>query len=458
MNKQMSLFFLVLFFWGQVVASAETKRFPYSYPESESSLSKNSIEQSRLKNYTTIRNLEEIKYHIITGNFDIAKVMLKEAKLTENFSKPIQYRYLALIHFVEGQYQKTLSILNSPTMKNFEHLEKVCLLKVLSHIILGQTKEMTQSWSKCSERIRPFSQTNLVWIQMIIDLKQKGTKKYIQNFFKERPIDSVDKKFLRVYLKLALYLNQQDKIIPRFKFFGASALEDEVFRELIGLNYYRNGNLHKAYQLLKDLDTANAEIFKGNLFLFQKKEELAYAQFKLALQKKSNSLNALERLIPLSWKLSQWQDGVSFLQRIPEEEINELKNHTLMSVFLAMNKKYEDSDQYIKKIKNMKNNAIPLEIAQISVLNLMNLEKNKELVSAAQRNCQLKDVLHCWLLIRLNTWENMLEHTKKKGSLHGKTKNLVDYYAQDNPVKKIEEEKLIQQKYIEELDDKLIKL
>jgi hypothetical protein len=51
---------------------------------------------------------------------------------------------------------------------------------------------------------------------------------------------------------------------------------------------------------------------KGISIYLQEKEELAFAQFKLALSMKQNSLNAFERILPLAWRLGRWQEGVKY--------------------------------------------------------------------------------------------------------------------------------------------------
>ena len=55
--------------------------------------------------------------------------------------------------------------------------------------------------------------------------------------------------------------------------------------------------------------------------------ELAYAQFKLALKRKNNSQNALERIAPTAWILNQWEEGAIYASRLearPGEESNKL--------------------------------------------------------------------------------------------------------------------------------------
>ena len=79
--------------------------------------------------------------------------------------------------------------------------------------------------------------------------------------------------------------------------------------------------LVKAFEYIEGLSSPNSENIRGNLFLAQKKYELAYAQFKLALKRKVNSQNSLERIIPISWMLKQWKDGLEYIDKLKVDPI-----------------------------------------------------------------------------------------------------------------------------------------
>ena len=433
----------------------ETK---YKYPRGEEELAQNSIIKWSIDNFSHQEKLKEIKYNIINGNLDYAKILLNEADLTSNFTKTIQLRYLAIIYFIEGNYQFVLNTLSKKEMKDFSVQAKVCFMKVLSEIILDRNENAAISWRSCRDATAPYSETNLAWMQIIVDLKTSKDKNYVDKIFKKVNIDNVEERYLRIYLKLALFLNKQDKIIPRFKYFGKSPLENKVQRELIGLNYYRNGDLTKAYQLLEGIDTANSEVFKGNIFLFQKKYEQAFAQYKLALKRKSNSRNALDRLLPLSWKLNQWNEGLTFLQRVPLHPDEAIQNYTLMAAFLTMANKHNSARTYIDKIIQQTNKGEPIEVSQISVLNYLKLKDYGQIERSAASSCSSNDGMNCWILFAINSWEDLGEYTENNKLIHEKQVDLAQRLLSSENQTPIIEDTLLNQKDIEELDNSLINL
>ncbi|MBT4793079.1 MAG: hypothetical protein HON90_16015 [Halobacteriovoraceae bacterium] len=401
--------------------------------------------------------LREIKFNILKGNLTFAKRLLRDPSLSAPKIESVKNRYLALIYFIEENYTEVINVLNKPSMKSFSHQSKICYLKIISHIILNQEKELIYNWKDCKAATSIYLKNSDRWIQILVDLKTTKDKNYINKMFDEMAIDSVEEKTLRIYLKLALYLNQQNKIIDRFKYFSSKPLENPELRELIGLNYYRSGNLIKAYQLMENLETTNSEVFKGNLFLFQKKYELAYAQLKLALKKKYNSQNAIDRLIPLAWKLNQWEEGLSFLQRISNQD-SELATQTLKAAFLTQNNSYAKANIIIKRIMQKTKSAAPIEVHQINVLNSIKLKQFRKVENSAANSCSANDGINCWLIIAMNSWEGLVENLEKKDPIHDNLDDLISYYTQSRINTPIIEESLLNQRNIEELDNNLIQL
>src|SRR5690606_1361977 len=136
----------------------------------------------------------------------------------------------------------------------------------------------------------------------------------------------------------------QKVIIPKIPDFAPEVFQDKELRELIGFLYYREAELVKAYEFIEDLDTPNSENIKGNLYLAGKKYELAYGQFKLALNRKNNSQNALERITPVAWLLSQWEDGANYVEEIRfQDDAQRFRAKVLKTSFLTMAKKYKEA-------------------------------------------------------------------------------------------------------------------
>ncbi len=440
------------------LALSALQRGKYTYPTDDNELAYNTISRSSVKIYNQISKLQKIKLLILNGEIDKAEILLNNSGTEENFNKKIQLRYMAMIKFIQGNYKEVITGLNEPEMLNIDTLPSTCLLKTLSYAILNKTKLLSKFWKVCRESSISYSDTSLTWMQVIVDLKTSKNRNYVQDLMSQVNIDNTDKEFLRIYLKLALYLNSEDKIIERFKFFGKQPLEDEITRELIGFNYFRNGQLVKAEQLLRGIKSSNAETFRGNIYLYQKKYNLAYAQYKLALQMKGNSQNALERLLPLSWKLKQWNDSLSYVQKIETTSNNETENNTLLAATLTMMKKHKTAEKILQRIRILANKGEPIEVSQLLALNQMELAKTEEIEEYVYDSCAGQDGLNCWYLIASSTWKSLTENLTNEVPIHAKTTDLIDKYTSkvfDDP---IIEEIFVSQKNIEEMDNSLINL
>ena len=434
------------------------KRGVYEYPNSRFESLNDSIVKS---NYDTLKSqdfLREVKFQILNGNLDQAKTLLNKATITSNFTRPIQLRYLSLIYFIEGNYKETLDILNRIEMKDFSTLAKVCIIKVLSYIILDKKKEIKSSWKNCKDAAMNYSPSSLAWMNVLVNMKITKDVDYLDKVFKEIKIENTKEEDLSTILKLSLYLNRQGDVIPRFPYLAISVLKNPIYRELMAFNYYRDNDLVRSYHLLKPLNTANAEVYKGNLLLAQKKFELAYAQFKLALTTKSNSKNAINRLLPLAWKLEQWDDGVDFIQKTEFSKDQTIEAHTLMAAFLTMSGKHNAAKIYLNKIETMTNKSNPIEVSQLKVLNDLKSKNVDGIVENARNSCIKKNGISCWLLIAINSWDSLIEEVGTERSIHTGLKDLTKDLMSapiDDP---LIDEILVEQKYIEELDNNLIKL
>ena len=434
------------------------KRGVFKYPYGRIESMNNSIVRSNLDIQKSQDFLREIKFHILNGQLDQAKILLKEATITSNFTKAIQYRYLATIYFIEGNYRETLNILNQIEMSEFTTQAKVCFMKVISYLILEDEKNIKKSWRTCKDASIGYSPSNLAWMNVLVNMKITKDENYVENIFKEINIENIAKEDITTILKLSLYLSQQKELIPRFQFLGKEVLEDTIKRELIGFNYYRDNDLVRSFKLLSTISTANAEVFKGNILLARKKFELAYAQFKLALNTKTNSKNAIDRLLPLAWKLEKWDEGINFLQKTEFHKSKRVEAYTLMAAFLTMANKHNATKIYLNKIASINNKSAPLEIAQIRVFNSLIQKDEDNIIKYANQSCNAKDGINCWLLIAMNSWESLITEIDSKKKIHTGLKGLSKELANkkyDNP---IQEEVLVEQRYIKELDNNLIQI
>jgi len=455
MRQSLVIFSLSLFFLNVTNALSETK---FTYPIDNGQVQINSIKRSEkiLENDKNI--LRKSKYYILNGNLDYAKALLTSTNLESPKIKKIYYRYLATIDFIQGKYEGVIKILSKPEFNDLDTEAPVCFMRVISNLILEKIENAKISWRKCYELSLSHSDSDLLWMNTLVNLKTSNDKNYAKKLFENIKIDNTEKKFIRIFLKLALYLNKSDVIHPRFKYLDQSILEDEGLRELIGFNYYRDNKLGMAYQLLENSTSSNTEIFKGNLSLYQKKYELAYAQYKLALKRKENSQNALERLAPLAWKLEQWSDGLSYIQKIDFTKNRKMESATILSAFLTMLEKHETANIVLRKIRKNSNQGEPLEVSQLFIYNLIEMEKYDDIALHLHNACNGNDGSSCWALMAQISWEGIFESAKKDIDLEHMKENLLENYSQQKIDEPILETIIVNQKEIEELDNNLIQL
>ena len=108
----------------------------------------------------------------------------------------------------------------------------------------------------------------------------------------------------------------------------------------MALIYFRNKDHPNAKKFLEDVDTANAHNILAGIYLKQNKTELAFAEYKLALLKKHNSRNALEKIIPLSYILSDYNLGLDSINQLEFTGVNQTTLSIFRSIFLLRNKNY----------------------------------------------------------------------------------------------------------------------
>lgn len=449
----MIIFSLLVVSYAQV--SAQTK---YNYPLNKLELEKKNEVIVTTKKAKALDQLKEIKLNIINGNLDYAQFLLLKDDISKDFSKPIKLRYLAMINFIKGDYFKSLDYLKSPDLNTFESNPKMCMLRVLNLLILDKLQDSKIEWAKCRNVALITQKADYLWFQTLFDLKMQSLNKNEVNPFNGLAIDNQQGQTLQTYLKLALYLNKQKLIIPRFQYFSLDTLQDTKLRELIGLNYFKDGNITMAYKLLEDLNTVNAEVFKGNLYLATNKYTLAYAQYKLALQKKNNSQNALERVIPVAWKLKQWPEGINFLAKLQHRPDTYVEKLSLLAAFQTQNLEYKQAYKTLKKILKITNQGHSIEVSQLLSLNALIAGDLFQAENYMIQSCNSKDGFSCWLLYQVSTWNSYDKLLKRKDSIHNESEDLIEKYSSKKYYKPLVGRKFIDQSAIDELDNNTINL
>lgn len=402
-------------------------------------------------------DLKKIKYYLINGEIRLAKIYLNKLTYTDTKFKPIALRYLAMLHFIEGDFEKVRVALARPELSTIPHYSKICGMKVLTDIILSKTLNLEDDWGRCKvENSITFKEGNLVWLETLIQMKLNPNHGITRVPFRRMKLMSLSVDDVKMLLKLSLYLNQESLVEGQLNDLTQEQIQDPEIRELVGQIYFRMGIFSKSYKFVEELKSPNSENIKGNLYVLRDKYELAYAQFKLALEQKQNSQNAMERLLPLAWLLGDWENGVKYSERViasPQTQINKL---TVLASFLLQQGNYSRSREILNQIVSRSGRWAETDVTQLySFVSLME-NKPQDVIKQAKMSCQNFDLTNCWVLYQMQQWESF-PNTMLRGDVVP-SQNEWEKLTKEDIVSPINETLFVNQLDIEEMDDKLIQL
>jgi len=403
------------------------------------------------------KELKKVKYYLIQGETRLARLHLSKMASSKGRLSPVIHRYLAMLEFIEGRYEESMRMLDSPLLQDIPHFSKICSLKVLNRIILSKTAGLDIEWERCKrENFGHTSNDNLIWMDVLVEMKVSPRPGVTKIPFKRLKLASLNNDETKILLKLAIYLNQQDLIIDEISTLTMEQMKDQEIRELAGALLFRSGSLAQAYKFIEDLKSPHSENIKGNLYVLRGKYELAYAQFKVALEGKQNSQNSLERLLPLAWILKDWDGGIIYSKRlsaIPKNQVNRL---TLLGAFLMQKGSFDESQKVLDEVIENSQKGQSLDVNQLG--SFVSVMRNKpELVKKhAISSCSQNDLVNCWLLFQMTQWDQFpLTIRRDENIAHKKEWEKLGEEELNSP---ISETVYVNQLDIQEMDDKNILL
>lgn len=427
---------------------------PLSNGESEEALFK-----AMMSEFTTQKeDLKRVKYYLINGEVRMAKMYLRQMMLTEPRLRPLGYRYLGMLEFILGNYQESLKELKRPELNKFGNYQKVCVLRILNQIILNDLFDLEDQWDRCLlENIKEMQSNRLLWLETLVRLKTAPSENTLIAPFKYNKIFSLPNEDIKITLKLALYLNQESLVLPEIMQLTLDAILDPEIRELAGLILFRAKKFSLSYKFIEDLNTANINNIKGNLYLMQNKYELAFAQFKLALIQKQNSLNAMERALPLAWEIGQWEEGTKLAEQVITSPEGAMSKLALTSAFYVQRGLYKEAEKRLDYITTYSTEGENLTVTQLYAYNHLMQKKSLETMKYADLSCKAYDLAQCWLLYQFSYWDHFPLTVLRDEPLFKNT-NWWDDESALTTISALKETIYVNQKDIEELDDALIKL
>ena len=403
------------------------------------------------------QELKRVKYYLINGEIRMAKLYLTKLSYTQTKLRPIIHRYLAMLSFIDGDFEKAYTYLREPALQSLPQFAKICVLKVLTQVVLSKTVDLENDWARCQvENTGKFRERNLIWLETLVQLKLAPRPGMTRVPFKQLKLLALDNDELKVMLKLALYLNQEALLIDQIPELSVDQLQDTEVRELVGQIFFRTGALARSYRFVEDLKSPNSENIKGNLYVLRNKYELAYAQFKLALEQKQNSQNALERLLPLAWLLGDWEGGVKYANQMGATPSTQVNRQTLLAAFLMQKGDYAEANKVLDLIAERSRRGAEIEVTQLSSFTALMQNKTDSVKKQAAASCSQYDILQCWVLYQTSQWDTfpLTIRRDEKIAMKRDWERLTNE-SENQPLK---ETVFVNQLDIEEMDDKLIQL
>lgn len=414
-------------------------------------------------------NLKAAKDFLINGNTKMARFHLEQINLKDSPVKLIRNRYMSLIEFIEGNYRQSLNLINSGRYNDEKYYKEVCMVRILNLMALHTLdqdrvtkskvdKDFLSQYRNCSVQTLEYSKNQHYWLDTMSRFKTRN-KEYLQGSEIENvrfAISSLE--LTRIWLKLGLYLNKEQLVKANIATLPATAYQSNTVRELIGLMYYRLGDTEKANEFVEGITSPNAENIKGNIRLKNKEYELAFGHFKVALLKKENSINALERAIPLAWLLGQWEEGIKLLSRFIKPGQDERKKLALDTAFKIKIEDYKKADEQLFILERLFKRQVPQEVEIMKSYVALKRKNVKALAESSEKACKRHDGVNCWIQMQMSIWENIGFTVEREENIFSDEDLDIESLKKTAKANPLIESVIIDQKDIEELDSQKLQI
>lgn len=420
------------------------------------------LTQDNNQRQVDIFNLQKAKFKIISGDLKTAAFYLNRISEKESALTGIKKRYMAMIYFIEGRFDQSINELNDKRINNNNYFKQNCLLRLINFMALGDVLKLQQESKSCQFHTAPFSKNDQYWLDAMLRLKIGDAQGLRRLLMIDGSINDDDSS--KLWLKTGLYLNKDEQILKMLSTLSETSYQSKRLREIIAFMYLRQNEQKKALSFVDDIDTANAENIKGNINLANKEYELAFGHFRLALQKKQDSTNALERAIPLAWLLSQWNDGLSMLNNITNKNLDPRNLQATKIAFLIREKRFTEAQRELILLKIAFQNEPPFEVNIMDTyVNLILSDNEKEydkrkIEESAEKSCKSFDGISCWIALQYIQWENLGKTLKRDDPTYSDNTLTIESLKVRKVLEPLIELKSIDQSDIEELDGETIKI
>jgi len=332
---------------------------------------------------------------------------------------------------------------------------------------LNDTSSLSSEKDYCMFYTGKASKNDQYWLDTMVKLKLKDSKGVRRNLITDAESTLNDDEMSKLWLKTGLYLNKEQDLLNILSILPENSYQSKRLREIVAFMYLRSGKAEdraRALSFVDDIDSANAENIKGNINLKNKEYELAFGHFRLALSKKQDSTNSLERAIPLAWILGQWKDGLSMLDNNTNRSLDPRNKQAIKIAFLIREKRFEEAERELILLKNDFKNQPPFEVSIMdSYVALIMGEKEKKfdvrkVEESTEAACRTFDGISCWISLQFISWENLGKTIKREEATFADKDMTLDSLKSKKVVTPLAETVTVDQRDIEELDGEGIQL
>jgi len=447
---------------------SQLEEFIYDEPEvnADIKMSSNSILRSVEEQfYKDQKNLQKAKYQLINGRPDKAVLFLSNIDDYNSKLKLIKWRYLAIIYFIQGEYQKSNESIEKVLSVKNNAWEHFCILKFTNHLALQEFSKVNESFNRCLS----INKTKVKNDFFLIEKTKQAFNRQFSQIKKQMLIDiereTDNFEMLRIWAKTSLFLNQEDEFLSKISIIPTESLRENKLREILAMIYARRGEWTKSISMIDDLESVNAFNLKGIYLLKNKELESAFLTFKQTLKLKFNSQNALYYSIPLSISLERPDETLSYLSQLKVQNNNLLKRNSLtLYSFIKLNE-IDRARQLLNQMQDRYQFQMPFELAIIQSHLEISLNSPQIHLGEKYRDrwtdifsyaCKNADGFNCYLYGMNLSHDSLANDMAQKKEIN-KFKNfqIEDLKkASDLKITPLIEDKILDQKDIDELDDK----
>ncbi|MCY4523405.1 MAG: hypothetical protein OXB84_01570 [Halobacteriovoraceae bacterium] len=398
--------------------------------------------------------LQEAKLHIVKGDINRAGLFLRKIFGKDKKVAIIKKYYEALIDFIQGDYNNSYIKLDDGRFRaKRSYYRQICLLQLFNMMAVGAGKKKIKNhFGKCGDETQDYSKNRQMWIKSLVDIhvKQKYQRTTLRLGDHLYALDDYD--VLKTWMKMALYLEEEQTVLDGSLIFPDDIYLSKSVREILGLAYYRKGDYEKAYSFVEDINTANAHNIKGGVAIAQKKYQKAMDFFKMALEKKYNSINAYSRLIPLSWFLKKWEDGLYYTDLLISKLIDPKEVLALKTAFLIRLDRPDEIRRNLNQLQNIYEGRLPLDVEMMNAYGHVLKGNKRAALESTDILCKKLNGLACYIHLQLNIWPDIGKTLDREDKIYEDKTLSLDSLRKNPKAEPLTEKIYINQKDIDELD------